>query len=64
MVEDKIIKTITVNYNSLEELFDREEYIIRKLITNLEKEDNYKFIKNYITNNNNRWILNLEIMKK
>lgn len=62
---DTITKTITVQYKSLEELFDREKEITKTLLNNLKREDIYKFIGSTITNKGgDKWTLNLEIMKK
>jgi len=58
------IKIITISYNSLDELFDRENTMIKTLTNYLDREDAYEFLDKEIIVKNNKYTLKLRIKLK
>lgn len=61
MIDNGIEKIITIRYDSLNTLFDREESMMKTLQNYLSKDDQYEFVETYITSNGNKYTLNLKI---
>lgn len=58
------IKIITITYESLDELFDRESTMIKSLTNYLEREKDYEFLDKEIVVRNNKYTLKLRIKLK
>lgn len=54
-------KLVIVKYNSLEDLFEREEAMTKTLLNNLKREETYRYIRSFITMTKDKFLLNLEI---
>lgn len=64
MIDQENIKLITITYESLDELFDRENTMIKTLTNYLEREQDYEFLDKQILFKNNKYTLKLRIKLK
>lgn len=62
--ELEIFKRITITYDSMDELLDREEYMNKTLHNYLQRENKYEFYDNRIEVTNSKYKLVLEIKLK
>lgn len=54
-------KIITITYNDLDSLFNREEDMLKTLQNYLNREKDYEYVETYISQTENKFKLNFKI---
>lgn len=57
-------KIITIKYDSIEDVFEREEAMLKTLDNYLKRENNYEFVESWITQGEYKASLNMKIRLK
>lgn len=61
MIDNGIEKIITIRYDSLDTLFDREESMMKTLKNYLSRDEQYEYVESFITSDRDKYTLNLKI---